>query len=166
MAIPFSQILDTAMESNSITTVGLEEILKSKGINNIGFRRISEYRSSKTTPSFEKAKSILACLNINMTEEELLDSLHANRQSIKYLKYTAPQQDEILKIHANLNLMELFPDREPDEVAFILDERIESLYGDAGNRANYVKDLILKDLKEYILTRKDTTHGDEDNLDY
>ena len=85
MAIPFSQILDTAMENNSITTVGLEEILRSKGINNIGFRRISEYRSSKTTPSFEKAKSILACLNINMTEEELLDSLHANRQSIKYL---------------------------------------------------------------------------------
>lgn len=165
MAIPFFRILDTAMNDENITTVGLEDMLKNSGINNIGFRRISEYRSSKTTPSFEKAKAILECLKINMSEKEILDSLHENRQYIKYMKYASTDQNTILKVHADLNLLEILPDKEPDETAFILEERINDLYGESGTRANYIKDLISKDLREYVLTRKDTTH-DEDNFSY
>ena len=43
----------------------------------------------------------------------------------------------------------------------ILEERIEDMFGDANKLSDYVKHLITKDLREFVLEKKDIEEEEE-----
>lgn len=152
----FRDILQTAMEEYGVTTRKLEEILVSRGVTNINFRRISEYKNGKFTPTYEKAKQILDALDYPITEEELLESLERNREEIKIEEeYTSIKQKELI-VSARIKYNRLLPDIEPEQAERFLLERVRQVQGsEEKNFSNYIQMLIAKDLKNYLIDKED-----------
>lgn len=151
----FKDILTVVMEDYGIGIRKLEEILVDQGITDINFRRISEYKSGKFTPSYEKAKILLNALDYSISEEELLESLKENRESIKFEEeYIMTEQKEIRRT-IRIKLKNIMPDEEPEVAERYLKERIASIFGDEKNLSNYIQSLIAKDLQQYIIDKED-----------
>ena len=69
LTIPFHEILYSALEEDGLSDREFEKILIENGVDNIGYRRISEYKNSATTPPYSKAKTIIDTLCVEMSEE-------------------------------------------------------------------------------------------------
>ena len=82
-SIPFYQILQEAMTFTENNMKSLERLLQENGIEDINFRRISDYVNGQYTPPYTKAKHLLDVMGYSMTEEELVGSLEANKEYIK-----------------------------------------------------------------------------------
>ena len=59
LTIPFHEILYSALEEDGLSDREFEKILIENGVDNIGYRRISEYKNGATTPPYSKAKTII-----------------------------------------------------------------------------------------------------------
>lgn len=153
--IPFSEVLKEAMEYTGNDNKSLERLLKKNGINNIDFRRISEYMNGQFTPPYAKAKNIMDVLEYSMSEKELVDSLEANKAYIKGLNAYKNDKNPEYRISLRLKLRKILPKKEPEYVQFMLEKRIIELYGQEGKLSIYIHDLIATDLRRYILERED-----------
>ena len=158
LAIPFYQLLQEAMDFTENNMKSLEGLLQENGVNNINFRRISDYVNGQYTPPYTKAKHLLDAMGYSMSEEELVASLEANKQHIKELSFYKKEKKSEYQTSIRLKLRNILPDREPEYVQFMLENRIKELYGPEGKLSIYIQDLIATDLQRFILESEDVNN--------
>ena len=155
----FSDLFIQGLKDEGLNMTQLSDILAEKG-NEITRRRLSEYYNQVSTPPFEKAREIVKALKIEITDEELIESLKINRDRIKELKqgmnysgresYTGGMESKINKV-ISLNLSNFCEGMTAELVEEKIRERLNLLYGETEKNekyrmSRYVKDLIKKDL--------------------
>jgi len=149
----FSGILQQAMQSYGVGGRKLEKILKDNGIDDISYKRISDYSNGIHTPNFERAKALLTVLEYSIDDDTLLEALRLNREIIKNeSEYILSGSKEVRRT-VRVKYKNLLSDKEPEQTEQYLWNRIVDLYGDEKQFSTYVQDLIAKDLKEYILEK-------------
>ena len=151
----FSGILTEAMQSSGVGGRKLEAILKENGIDDISYKRISDYANGIHTPSFEKARDMLRVLEYSIDDESLLEALKQNREIIKQESDYVLSGSKEIRRTVRIKLKKLLPEKEPEQTEQYLWNRIADLYGDEKQISLYIQELISKDLKEYILARED-----------
>ena len=151
----FRDILQAAMDDYGVGVRKLEELLIDAGITDINFRRISDYKNGNYTPSYVKAKQMLNVLDYEISEEELMDALQENRESIKDQEEYLNSESKEIRTTIRIKLKRLIPDTGPEEAERYLQERITELYGDETKLSNYVQSLIAKDLQQYVIDKED-----------
>ena len=157
----FTDILTIAMQDYGVGVKKLEELLVDAGITDINFRRISDYKNGLHTPSYDKAKKILSILEYDISEQELLDALNENKESIKdQKKYLSSESKEIRRT-IRIKLKRLIPGVEPEEAERYLLTRIEELFGNNKEISNYIQSLIAKDLQQYIIDKEDVIEHED-----
>ena len=159
LTIPFHEILYSALEEDGLSDREFEKILIENGVDNIGYIRISEYKNGATTPPYSKAKTIIDTLGVEMSEEELVESLKMNKEYVREMNSYSQKKFTAYRVSIRMKLQDILPDKEPEQVQFLLDDRIQSLYGSSGKFSSYVKDLIAKDLKQYVIDQEDIRNG-------
>ena len=157
-SIPFYQILQEAMAFTENNMKSLERLLQENGIEDINFRRISDYVNGQYTPPYTKAKHLLDVMGYSMTEEELVGSLEANKEYIKEMSFYKKEKKSEYQTSIRLKLKNILPNREPEYVQFMLESRIKELYGLDGKLSIYIQDLIATDLQRFILESEDVNN--------
>lgn len=133
--------------------VDFETRLQEAGYTGISKKRISEYCNAKFTPSYEKAKILFNFLEWDMTDEEIIASLQANKEYIKSRQDVYRRAgDKELRISVRLKCSKILPDVSPERTGVILAERIKYLTGKSNDYVDYLQALISKDLNEYLLS--------------
>ena len=94
-----------------------------------------------------------------MSEEELVESLKMNKEYVREMNSYSQKKFTAYRVSIRMKLQDILPDKEPEQVQFLLDDRIHSLYGSSGKFSSYVKDLIAKDLKQYVIDQEDIRNG-------
>jgi len=156
----FSGILQVAMDSYGVGCRRFQTILESRGINDITYKRISDYSNGVHTPSFEKARVMLNVLEYPIEDEELIQSLKLNKELIKEeAEYMTSGSKEVRRT-IRIKLKRLLPGQTPEETERFLWQRISDLCGDEKQLSLYIQGLISKDLQEYIVS-KEEFRGDE-----
>lgn len=152
----FDDILSLAMEDAGIGCMALEDLLKEKG-DKIQFQAISAYARGTLVPRYERAKKLLDVLDVPMDEKELMDVLARTRERQKQQKqYFKEEETEIRKtITIRIKPKNISPGLTVYQGVRILEERIEDLFGSENKFSDYVKMLIMKDLREFILNKED-----------
>lgn len=169
----FDEILSAAMNDIGLGCVGLEEILKDRGIS-ISFKSISAYMKGIRVPQYERAKLILEILDVEIKEKDLIELLERTREKIKMQNnYIKQDEKEIRKtITIRLKTKNISPELSAGEGLRILEERIKGMFGDESKFSDYVKHLIIKDLREFILetndiiTEEDNSYGNQSYFRY
>ena len=153
----FCSILNYAMDQYAVNATRLSELLNDAG-ENVSRKRISAYMNAERTPKFERAKMMLSVLSYPISDSELKDSLEKNREYIK-----DETNFELRGINKSILLKykNILPERPPEEVGILLDERIEMLFGDRKCFSAYIQKLIGKDLREYILSKEEVIGDNE-----
>lgn len=147
-------MLEYGLEDKKGALLDLEYILIDNGITNITRKRLSEYKTGKKTPPFIKAKYILEALGLEMSDEEIEESLELNREEIRNENPYGTNKD-ISKI-ISLNISDIVEGRAAFEnnermltsIVEIIEDRIEAIYGDKRKWSKYVADLIAADIFE------------------
>lgn len=142
----FSILLRDGINTKKISLV---DLARSIDDNTITAKRLSDYQNGVCTPPFVKAKKILLALGINMSDNEIVESLEENAEICRMSKSYTPNPTK--KTSIRIRLRDLIPGISPEHVEVILNSRIEGLYGDGSQFSKYVNDLISKDLNEFIL---------------
>lgn len=148
-------VLSGTMEDAGIGVKKLEDILADRGIYNINFRSISDYKNGIHTPSYDKAKALLDALDYKVTEDELLEMLKQNKKEIKDNNEYVHSDNAELRRTVRIKLKRLLPGADPEVAERYLLERIQSICGDKKRLSAYIQNLISKDLKQYILEEDD-----------
>lgn len=154
----FSILLSRVMSDYGVGGARLEEILKEHGVDNITFRRISEYLRNVSTPPFDKARAIMDVMGFPINDEELKESLDFNRELIReeredeefmrgYSKY--------IKAKIRLKNIEVRKGDTPTQTERVLKDRIAQLYGNENNLSVYIEQLIREDLNKNIIGEDD-----------
>lgn len=162
----FHDILSIAMEDAGIGCSALEELMMEKGIH-IQFQAISAYARGVQVPSYGRAKALLTELGVQIGENELLDLLQRSGDRIKEQKrYFREDETEIRKnVTIRIKPKNIFPELTAYQGMRILEERIRFLIGDESKFSDYVKMLIKKDLREFILEQNDIQMEEEEKKD-
>ena len=155
----FSSILNFAMDEYLVNATRLEELLRDAG-EEVSRKRISAYMNAERTPRFERAKIMLSALSYPISDQDLRDSLEKNREFIRNEANYVSDARGLFK-GVLLKYKNILPERPPEEVGILLDERVESLFGDRKNFSAYVQKLIGKDLREYILSKEEVAGDNE-----
>lgn len=151
----FMNVLSGTMDDAGVGVKKLEDILVDKGVYNINFRSISDYKNGVHTPSYSKAKALLDALDYKVTEDELLSMLEQNKKDIKENNDYLYSDNVELRRTIRIKLKRLLPGVEPEVAERYLKDRIQSIYGDETRLSIYIQNLISKDLKQYILEEDD-----------
>lgn len=147
------------MEERDLKAVDFETVLQERGIENINFRRISEYLRGVSTPPYDKARALMDALDIPIGEAELKESLELNRELIR------DEKEEILTERYNRSVTVTIKFRKLGsksteesliEIEQRLYRRVKDLFGDEKNLTKYVERLIKKDLENYLISEEDT----------
>ena len=159
----FDELLSSAMNDAGLGCTALEELLAEKGIK-VQFQAISAYARGVLLPSYERAKNILDALDVPMEEDELIELLRRSREKIKEEKnYFKEEETEIRKtITIRIKAKNIAPEIPAYQGMRILEDRIRDLFGDENKLSDYVKMLITKDLREFILEKKDIEKEEEE----
>lgn len=152
----FDELLSSAMNDAGLGCMSFEELLKEKGVI-ISFKTISAYMRGIRLPYYERAKIMLNALEVPMEEEELIELLKRSRERIKKEKsYFKEEETEIRKtITIRIKTKNISPEIPAYQGMRLLEDRIRDLFGDENKLSDYVKMLIMKDLREFILEKKD-----------
>lgn len=158
----FDEILSLAMTDAGLGCMSFEEILKEKGIE-VSFKTISAYMRGARVPSYERAKALLDILGVPIKEEELIELLERSREKVKQQKkYFTEEETEIRRtITIRIKPKNISPELSAYQGMRVLEDRIRDLFGDENKFSDYVKMLIVKDLREFILEKKDITDINE-----
>lgn len=158
----FDELLALAMSDAGFKCMTFEEYLKEQGIK-ISFKTLSAYRRGINVPSYERAKTLLDILGVHLTEQEIIDILARTRERIKSeKKYYQSDDTEIRKtITIRIKPKNIAEGISSYQGVRMLEERIEDLFGDENRFSDYVKMLILKDLREFVLEKKDINDIEE-----
>lgn len=156
----FSGILAEAMEAYGVGPKRMEGLLLDRGIDDISFKRISEYANGVHTPTFERARLLLQALDFSIDDEALLEALRLNRLLIREeAEYMSDRSREIRRT-VRIKLHPLLPGHTAEEAERFLWSRIEELCGEH-QLSLYLQNLISKDLREYIISREEISHDEE-----
>lgn len=155
----FSDLLSSCMKSEGIKDGTLVNMLQESGVDSINFRRISEYRRGIVTPPFLKARAILGVLEVEVTDEELEESLRLNSEDARERKENMVVANYMKILPVSVKLRTLLPSRDPVEAEIAVKERVRSLYGSDRYIANYIERLIAKDLGEALLEKETVERG-------
>lgn len=158
----FDEVLTIAMNDMGIGCVNLEEILEEKN-SKISYKTISAYMRGMRLPSYERAKILFAHLQIEIQEDELIDLLNRSRERIKNQKnYFKEEATEIRRtITIRIKPKNISPGLSAYQGMRVLEERIKDMFGDETKLSDYVKHLITKDLKEFVLEKNDIIDEEE-----
>ena len=140
MRIPFSQLLEAYLEpyGNGGSRI-LSDATEKQGTR-ISVRSIQRYRSSMFTPSFEYAQIIVKALNIDISDDDLVEclALEKEKQQISHQSINKKQIIINLSEISNVDRKELMED---------IRKKAEMLYPGVSNSINkYIIGLILNDL--------------------
>ena len=141
MRIPFSQLLEAYLEpyGNSGSRI-LSDATEKLGVR-ISVRSIQRYRSSMFTPSFEYAQIITKALNIDISEDDLIEclALENEKQQISHQSINKKQIVINLSEISNVDRRELMDN---------IRKRADMIYPGVSNSINkYIIGLILEDLE-------------------
>ena len=154
---PFYLFLRKALKDSGLKSKDLVLMLEPKAKLTgkvLTTRTIERYLSGESCPDFSTAKIIRSLLNIDISDEELLDMLettkiwanmkknaNANKYIDKHIMLKVSDFKEELGIDDN------------DEIIDLINQRIIELYGvqDKSGFGHYVRDLIIEDLFNKIL---------------
>ena len=156
----FSGILSEAMEVYGVGPKRLELLLQDRGIEDISFKRISEYANGLHTPSFERARVLLQALEFPISDEVLLEALRLNRELIREENNYVSDHSREIRRTVRIKLRPLLPGRTAEEAERFLWDRIQDLCGER-QLSLYLQNLIAKDLREYIINREEITQDEE-----
>lgn len=152
-SLRFSLLLKAAMDDYGVGPTKLEELLRENNIDNISFKRISEYLRAISTPSFEKARVMMEVLEFPMDDQSLLESLKINRELIKEEK----EEQALLQnsgygrtLNVHIRLRNLIPGQTTIDNERRVIERVNELYG-THDIVKYVEKLISLDLQQSVL---------------
>ena len=124
-----SGILSEAMASYGVGCKRFEEILQDHGIEDISYKRISDYCNGLYTPSYEKARVMLETLEYPISDDELTEAIQLNRELIKAeSEYVAADSKEIRRT-IRIKLKRLLPEMTPEETERYLSQRVADLCG-------------------------------------
>lgn len=163
----FDELLSSAMNDAGLGCTALEELLAEKGIK-VQFQAISSYARGVLLPSYERAKLLLNALEVPIEEEELIELLKRSREKIKKEEsYFKEEETEIRKtITIRIKTKNISPEIPAYQGMRLLEDRIRDLFGEENKFSDYVKMLIMKDLREFVLEKKDIeTEEEEKNGD-
>ena len=146
----FSVLLKLAMDEYGVGPTKLGEILREKGVENIHYKRISEYIRGISTPSLEKARILMDALEYPVGEEMLKESLAVNRELIREEKELVDQSGYNRGLNVHVRLRNVYPGRNSLENDTRVYDRIVRLYGEY-NLSTYIEQLIAEDLQHDIL---------------
>ena len=140
MRIPFSQLLEAYLEpyGNGGSRI-LSDATEKQGTR-ISVRSIQRYRSSMFTPSFEYAQIIVKALNIDISDDDLVEclALEKEKQQISHQSINKKQIIINLSEISNVDRKKLMED---------IRKKAETLYPGVSNSINkYIIGLILNDL--------------------
>ena len=140
MRIPFSQLLEAYLEpyGNGGSRI-LSDATEKQGTR-ISVRSIQRYRSSMFTPSFVYAQIIVKALNIDISDDDLVEclALEKEKQQISHQSINKKQIIINLSEISNVDRKELMED---------IRKKAETLYPGVSNSINkYIIGLILNDL--------------------
>ncbi len=141
MRILFSQLLEAYLEpyGNSGSRI-LSDATEKLGVR-ISVRSIQRYRSSMFTPSFEYAQIITKALNIDISEDDLIEclALEKEKQQISHQSINKKQIVINLSEISNVDRRELMDN---------IRKRADMIYPGVSNSINkYIIGLILEDLE-------------------
>ena len=141
MRIPFSQLLEAYLEpyGNSGSRI-LSDATEKLGTR-ISVRSIQRYRSSMFTPSFEYAQLITKALNIDISDDDLIEclALEKEKQQISHQSINKKQIVINLSEISNVDRRELMDN---------IRKKADLLYPGVSNSINkYIIGLILEDLE-------------------
>lgn len=156
----FSGILAGEMMINNIGAKRLEGLLWDRGIENITYKRISEYANGLHTPSFEKARALMQALEYDISDDELLEALRLNRELILEEKDSIYDYSREIRRTVRIRLHPLLPGHSAEETERFLWNRINELCGEH-QISLYIQNLIKKDLQEYIISREEITQDEK-----
>lgn len=127
-------------------------VLNDNGVEDIDFRRVSDYMKGTRVPKHKKAASILRAMDYEIGEEELEDLLDYSRDESKKTNMELADMRSRLSTRAvYIDFSKLMEGFESEEAKLMMNNRIAEIYGDEKYISKYVNDLIRKDLEEYIL---------------
>ena len=156
----FSVILADAMVINNIGATRLEGLLRDRGVENITYKRISEYANGLHTPSFEKARALMQTLEYDISDDELMETLRLNREKINEEKESIYDYSREIRRTIRIRLRPLLPGHTAEETERFLWNRINELCGEH-QISLYIQNLIKKDLQEYIISREEITQDEK-----
>jgi len=151
--IRFSLLLKTVMDDYGVGPSKLQEILTERGVDNISYKRISEYIRAVSTPGLEKAVQIMEALEFPISEQDLKESLRINRELIREEREEQALSESsgysrTLNVH--IRLRNLIPGQSTLDNERRVIERVNELYG-SYDLVKYVEKLITADLQQAIL---------------
>ena len=155
----FSHILDTALVSQNLGGKEMEELLKERGVSDISYKRVSDYRRGLHIPAFERAKAMMEALDIPITDEQLLTALKNDKERRKRDVRNQITDNVFFKSAVRFKPGELLDGCDEDTALEILHARMKELYGSDSQFSAYVTELIRKDLEQYIVEAEEEENG-------
>ena len=149
----FGELFSDLVTLSGYTTVRrVAGVLNDNGVEDIDFRRVSDYMKGTRVPKHKKAASILRALDYEISDMDLEDLLDYSRdESRKTNMELADMRSRLSTRAVYIDFSKLMEGFESEEAKLLMNNRIVEIYGDEKNASRYVNDLIRKDLEEYIL---------------
>lgn len=152
MNIPFSELLESLVEKEyGHNNRRIVNLLYDKGVN-ISMRSLQRYRASSSIPSLLIASEIINCLDPSITLDEIKESILLEKEKQEKLD---SDNSGIMNKFVSFKIKEMDSGIGLGEydITNLIDNRIKELYGNNKRGfSKYIEDLVIKDLKEYILT--------------
>lgn len=148
--LPFSDILESQMYYAGDNRL-ISDKIQSQGYT-VSMRSLQQYRASERVPSIQKAQLILEALGIQMTNEQIKESLVLEREKQVEMKI----DDNIIEKHVILYEHEFkhVANGETGFVSDIIEQRIQQLYPNQKRGfSSYVRDLIEADIVENVIKK-------------
>lgn len=153
----YSLLLKSAMETYGVGGTKLAELLRERGIEDITFKRISEYTREISTPPFDKARIIMETLHYPIDDESLGESLKLNRELIKSEKeerLLSSNNDYARSIAVRIRMRNISKYDPTIETERKIIDRMLELYG-TQDVSKYLENLVAKDIREHILQKEE-----------
>ncbi len=150
----FFTIYDLALSRKQMNCSTLSKKLAAEESIEISPRSLQRYRTKEMRPNFQVAKAIFKVLEVNVTDEQIIDMLELAREE-KIKNYTASKYIERgVRIRTSLLSDEERPDA---EIITAMNTRIaQTQPEDHCNFNRYITDLIKNDMKNHVLPTIET----------
>ena len=151
----FEQIMVEIVGNDSKGIRHIKESVVQLG-STVSVRSLQKYLRGDSVPSYEMAKLILKASGNEYDEDNLIDILKSSKEVCK--RRTAERNERLPKLekHIVIDADELrIGDTGGVYVINYIDNRVNELYGSSNNNyKQYIRDLIIEDVKKGILTNE------------
>ena len=148
----FEQIMVEMVGNDSKGIRHIKEALDQSDVN-ISVRSLQKYLKGDSVPSYEMAKEILKAGGNEYDEKSLIQMLKESKDTCKRRKNERNERIPKLEKHIVIDADELkIGNTSGVYVIKYIDDRVRELYGSSSNNyKQYIRDLIIEDIKKGIL---------------